>query len=198
MLGRFFVLIAMMLFGPLFIEVYLYHPPIVLEHDHVALVPLVAAPLGLFGGFLLLAADNRATAALFAVICALAVATGVVGAAIHIAMHADSWTSLIADPNIWRGEPPPLVPLSFAASGGLGFLALAMPERRGAVPPVAIARILQAMAALCALVAAVAGALPEAGAIALIGSIAALGFGSFGFAAELVVAGLTLWRGRLA
>ena len=43
MLGRLLILIAMMLFGPLFIEVYLYHPMIVMEHDPVALVPLAEA-----------------------------------------------------------------------------------------------------------------------------------------------------------
>ena len=58
MLGRLLILIAMMLTGPLFIEVYLYHPMIVLEHDKAAMIPMVASPLVLFGGFLLLAADN--------------------------------------------------------------------------------------------------------------------------------------------
>ncbi len=62
MLGRFLILIAMMLFGPLFIEVYLYHPLPALESDQVAIVPLVASPLALFAGFLLLAADNKLTA----------------------------------------------------------------------------------------------------------------------------------------
>ena len=55
MLGRLIVLIAMVLFGPLYIEIYLYHPTIVREHDLAAVVPLVASPLGLFAGFLLLA-----------------------------------------------------------------------------------------------------------------------------------------------
>ena len=37
MLGRLLILIAMMLTGPLFIEVYLYHPTIVIEHDKAAM-----------------------------------------------------------------------------------------------------------------------------------------------------------------
>ena len=120
MLGRFLILIAMMLFGPLFIEVYLYHPLIALEHDPVAIVPLVASPLALFSGFLLLAADTKLTAAVFAIVCAIAIVVGVTGTAIHIAMHAPTLLSLVTDSNVWLGEPPTLVPLSFAAAGCLG------------------------------------------------------------------------------
>ena len=88
MLGRFLILIAMMLFGPLFIEVYLYHPMIALEGDNAAIVPLVASPLALFAGFLLLAADNKLTALLFGLVCVIEIGVGVVGTAIHIAIHA--------------------------------------------------------------------------------------------------------------
>ena len=197
MFGRLVVLIAMVLFGPLYIEIYLYHPAIVREHDVAAVVPLVAAALGLFGGFLLLAIDNRVTAALLALICAVEVAVGVVGAGIHIAMHANTLASLVGDPNAWFGEPPPLVPLSFAASGCLGLIALAMPRKLDE-SPLAIARILEALAAACGLAATIAAALPGADGIGLIASLAALGLGSIGFAAEFAVFGYALWRGRAA
>ena len=195
MFGRLIILIAMVLFGPLYIEIYLYHPTIVREHDLAAVVPLVASPLGLFGGFLLLAMDNRLTAALFAVICALEIMVGVAGAGIHIAMHADSLVRLVTDPNVWLGEPPPLVPLSFAAAGCLGLIALIMPERRRLdAPP--IARILEALAAACGLAAAIAAMLPGADSFGLIASLAALGLGSFGFAAEFAVFGYAIWCRR--
>ena len=188
MLGRFLILIAMMLFGPLFIEVYLYHPLPALESDQVAIVPLVASPLALFAGFLLLAADNKLTVLLFGVICLAEIGVGVVGAAIHIAMHAPSLMSLVTDPNVWLGEPPPLVPLSFAAAGCLGLIPLVVAgQRRLETPPVAIARILYGLAALCGMVGVVFGAQTAGGTVALFAVISALGFGSFGFMAEIVV-----------
>jgi hypothetical protein len=199
MLGRFLIVVAMMLFGPLFIEVYLYHPMVALEHDKAALVPLVASPLAILAGFLLLAADRRMTAWLFGLVCVGAVAVGVTGAAIHIAIHAPSVASLVTEPNVWLGNPPPLVPLSFAAAGCLGLIPVALPgQRLMPEPPVAIARILYALAALCGLVAAIAGAQPEAGVIALCAVIAALGFGSFGYIAEVGVLAYGLWRARTA
>ena len=199
MLGRLLILIAMMLLGPLFIEVYLYHPMVALEHDKAAMIPLVASPLALFGGFLLLAADNRLTALIFGVTCVVAIATGVIGTAIHVAMHTDTLSRLAADPNVWLGQPPILVPLSFAAAGCLGLIPLLVPgQRRLAQPPVAIGRILEALAALCALVAVVAGAMVEGGAVALIAVIAAMGLGSFGFLAELAVLLYPLIRSRTA
>jgi len=197
MFGRLIILIATVLFGPLYIEIYLYHPTIVREHDLAAVVPLVASPLGLFGGFLLLAMDNRLTAALFAVICTFEIMVGVAGAGIHIAMHADSLVSLVTNPNVWLGEPPPLVPLSFAAAGCLGLIALIMPERRRLdAPPIAIARILEALAAACGLAATIAATLPGADSFGLIASLAALGLGSFGFAAEFAVFGCAIWCRR--
>ena len=91
------------------------------------------------------------------------------------------------------------MPLSFAASGCLGLIALIMPERRKlAAPPVAIARILEALAAACGLAATIAAALPGGDAIGLIASLAALGLGSFGFAAEFAVFGYALWLRRAA
>lgn len=188
MLGRLLILIAMMLLGPLFIEVYLYHPMVALEHDKAAVIPLVASPLALFGGFLLLAADSRVTAVIFAITCIVAIATGVIGTAIHVALHTDTLSSLVTDPNVWLGQPPILVPLSFAAAGCLGLIPLLVPGQRKLVqPPVAIGRILEALAALCALVAVISSAMVEGGTVALFAVIAALGFGSFGFVAELVV-----------
>jgi hypothetical protein len=203
MLGRFLILLAMMLFGPLYIEVYLYHPVIALEHNSAALVPLVASPLAIFGGFLLLADDRRLTAVLFGVICAGAIAVGVTGAAIHMALHAPSLVSLVTDPNVWLGNPPPLVPLSFAAAGCLGLIPVMLPgQRQLPEPPVAIARILYAMASLCGLAAVIGGVMSgtqaEAGTIALCAVIAALGFGSFGYMAEAGMLAYTLWRGRTA
>lgn len=188
MLGRFLILIAMMLFGPLFIEVYLYHPMIALESDQVAMVPLVASPLALFAGFLLLAADNKLTALLFGLVCLIEIGVGVVGTAIHLAIHAPSLLGLITAPHSWLGEPPPLVPLSFAAAGCLGLIPLVVKgQRKLAAPPVAIARILYGLAALCGVVGVVFGAQTDGGTIALFAAISALGFGSFGFIAEVIV-----------
>ena len=188
MLGRFLIIVAMMLFGPLFIEVYLYHPLIAIEHDAVAVVPMVTSPLALFAGFLLLAMDNKPTSAIFAVACAAAIAVGVIGAAIHMAMHAATLWQLASDRGAWLGDPPPLVPLSFAAAGCLGLIPLARPQLRYVdPPPVAIGRVLYALAALCGLAAAIAAAQIGSGAIALIAVIAALGLGSFGFLAEIAV-----------
>jgi hypothetical protein len=188
MLARFLILVAMMLFGPLYIEVYLYHPMVALQHEPVAIVPLAAAPLAMFAGFLLLAVEARATAVLFGVVCAIEILVGVVGTAIHLALHAPSLASFATDPNVWLGEPPPLVPLSFAAAGCLGLITVLLPgQRRLDQPPVTIARIFYAMAALCGLVGAVAGAFPEGGTIGLFAVIAALAFGPFGFIAEVGV-----------
>lgn len=199
MLGRFLILIAMMLFGPLFIEVYLYHPMIALEHDPVAIVPLVASPLALFSGFLLLAADSKLTAGIFSVICALAIIVGVTGTAIHAALHATTLLSLATDPNVWLGEPPILVPLSFAAAGCLGLVCVAWPGQRKLIgPAVPIARILYVLAAVCGLAGAIAGGQVEGGTIALFAVIAALGFGSFAFGAEIAVITYFMWRGRTA
>ena len=123
---------------------------------------------------------------------------GVAGAAIHVALHApDRFTSLVTDPNVWFGEPPPLVPLSFAAAGCLGLIALSC--RSGASstqPPVAIARILDALAAACGLAATIAATLPGADSFGLIASLAALGLGSFGFAAEFAIFGYAVWCRR--
>jgi len=188
MLGRFLILIAMMLFGPLLIEVYLYHPVPALESEPVVIVPQIAAPLALFAGFLLLAADNKLTAMLFGVVCVIEIGVGVIGTAIHLAIHAPSLMGLFTAPHVWLGEPPALVPLSFAAAGCLGLIPLVVKgQRRLEIPPVAIARILYALAALCGLVGVVFGAQTYGGTIALFAVIAALGFGSFGFIAEIVV-----------
>jgi hypothetical protein len=199
MVGRLLILIAMMLTGPLFIEVYLYHPMIALEHDKAAMVPMVVGPIVLFSGFLLLAADNRLTAIIFGLACAVSIATGVIGTAIHVAMHTDTLLSLASDPNLWLGQPPILVPLSFAAAGCLGLTPLLMPgQRKLAQPPAAIGRLLEALAALAALVAVIAGAMVEGGTVALFAVIAALGFGSFGFMAEIAVIAYPLVRERMA
>lgn len=200
MLGRLIVFIAMVLFGPLYVEIYLYHPSIVREHDLAAVVPLVASPLGLVAGFLLLAADNRMTAWLFGIVCALEIMVGITGAAIHIALHRpDSLTSLVTDAAVWFGEPPPLVPLSFAAAGALGLLPLAMPGlRRVDTAPPAGARALAALAAAVALAATVAAVWPGLDGLGLVAALAALGLGSIGFAAEILTTIYAWWARAIA
>jgi len=195
MIGRLLILIAMMLTGPLFIEVYLYHPFIVIEHDKAAMIPMVASPLMLFGGFLLMAAEGRLTQVVFALACTVSVATGVVGTAIHVALHTASLLSLVTNPDVWLGEPPILVPLSFAAAGCLGFIPLLMPTPSAPQEsPPAIARLLQGFAALCGLAATIAGALVDGGTVALFAVVAALGLGAFGYVAELIVFAVPLVR----
>ncbi|HVZ52410.1 MAG TPA: hypothetical protein VG986_10615 [Pseudolabrys sp.] len=188
MVGRLLVLIAMMLLGPLYIEVYLYHPMVAIEHDKAAMIPMVTSPLALFGGFLVLTVDsNRVTTIIFAITCTLAIATGVIGTAIHLALHTDSLWSLVSKPDVWLGQPPILVPLSFAAAGLLGLSPVFVLGRlRMAAPPVLSGRILEGIAAGCALVAAVSGAMVDGGTVALIAVIAALGFGSIGYIVEFV------------
>lgn len=196
MIGRLIIIVTMVLFGPLYIEISLYHPMIVREHDFAAVVPLIASPLGVMGGLLLLTIDNRATAALFAIICAVEIMVGVVGAGIHIALHGpDSLISLVTDPNIWSGEPPPVVPLSFAAAGCLGLIPITMPGlRKLAQPTIAIARILYAFGGLCGLVATIAASMSFAGDVGLLAVITALAFGSFGFGSEIGVTAYAMWR----
>ena len=138
MLGRVLILVVMVLFGPLYAEIYLYHPLIALEHDPVAIVPRVASAVALATGFLLLAADNKATVVLFAGACAINIAVGVVGTAIHLAMHA-SLIELFTTAGAWLGNPPPLVPLTFAAGGCLGLIPLVLAQTRR-LEPVAFAR----------------------------------------------------------
>ena len=197
MLARFLIFITVMLFGPLYLEVYLYHPLIALEHDPVAILPRAEAAFAVGAGFLLLACDIAATAILFGIACVLAIAVGVVGTAIHLALHAASLAQLVADPGVWSGGPPVLVPLTFAASGCLGLIALAMPRRRvDRISPIAVAQILQGLAALCGFVGTIAGSLVEGGAAGLLAVAAALALGSLGYAAEIVVALFLLATGR--
>ena len=60
-----------------------------------------------------------------------------VGTAIHLAIHAPSLMGLVTAPHVWLGEPPPLVPLSFAAAGCLGLIPLVVKgQRRLEEPPV--------------------------------------------------------------
>ena len=72
-----------------------------------------------------------------------------------------------------------------------------MPGRRD-VLRLAIARILYAMAAVCGLAGAITGAQVEGGTLALFAVIAALGFGSFAFVAEIAVIICGMWRGQPA
>lgn len=187
MQGRFLIFITMMLLGVVFSQVYLYHPMVALEHSVLAAIPLVVSALAMSGGFLLLAADCKFAAVFFALGCAASVAFGVAGVFIHAAKYAPSLLSLVNDLMTWRSWPPVLIPLSFAAAGCFGLLTVIQPgHRQLEQPPVAVARILTATAGIFALAAAIAGALPREETLALIGVIAALGVGTFGFAAEIV------------
>ncbi len=188
MLARLLIFVTVMVFGPLFIEVYLYHPLIALEHDPVAIVPRTEAALAVAAGFLVLAVDNKTTAIVFGIAAALAVAVGVAGTAIHLALHATSLVQLATDPRVWLGGPPVLVPLTFAASGCLGLIALVTPrQHRPGFSPVPIGRILEGLAAVCGLAAASAGSFVQGGAIAFVAVMAALALGALGFAAEIAV-----------
>jgi len=187
MLRRFFILVALMLFGPLFIELYLYHPAVALAHDPVAIFPRVAVAAALALGFLVLALDTGVTAALFAVSCGVTIAAGVIGTAIHLAIHAPTLAALTTDPAIWLGGPPVLVPLSLAAAGGLGLMPLATRSTQPALSPPAFSRLLDAAATLCGAGAVAAGAVVHGGLIALIAVVAGLGFGAFAYVGELVV-----------
>jgi hypothetical protein len=158
---------------------------------------MVASPLVLFGGFLLMATESRLTRALFALACSVSIATGLIGTAIHVAMHTESLLDLITNPDVWLGQPPILVPLSFAAAGCLGFIPLLLaptptPQER---PPV-MARLLQALAALSGLVATIGAAVVE-GTVALFAVIAALGLGAVGYAAELIAFAVPIVRAYL-
>ncbi len=187
MQGRFLIFITMVLFGVVFSQVSLYHPIIAREHDVLATIPLVVSALAMAGGFLLLAADCRLTAAFFALLCAAAVAVGAAGIVIHAATPVPTLSSLVNDLMTWRSLPPVLVPLSYAAAGCLGLFTVTLPSQRQLEqPPVAVARILMASAAAFALAAAIASAVPRDGSLALIGVLAALGLGSLGFGAEII------------
>ncbi|MDE2228604.1 MAG: hypothetical protein KGL11_06140 [Alphaproteobacteria bacterium] len=198
MLRRFFILVALMLFGPLFIELYLYHPAVALAHDPVAIFPRVAVAAALTLGFLVLAFDTGVTAALFALACGIAVVAGVIGTAIHLAIHAPTLAALATDPAVWLGGPPVLVPLSLAAAGSLGLMPLATPGTQPAPSPPAFSRMLDAGAALCGAGAAATAALVHGGLIALIAVVAGLGLGAFAYVAELVVYFYPLLRPAMA
>jgi len=186
MQGRFLTFIVMMLLGVVFSQVYLYHPIIAREHYVLATIPLVVSALAMSAGFLLLAADCKLTATLFALCCMAAIVVGAAGVVIHAATPAPTLSRLVNDLMTWRSLPPVLVPLSFAAAGCLGLFTVILPgQRRLEQQPVAIARLLTASAALFALAAAVAAVLPQDGTLALFGVIAALGFGALGFVAEI-------------
>ncbi len=188
MLRRFLIFLALTLFGPLFIELYLYHPEVALARDAVAIFPRVAVAAAMAAGFLFLAAATRVTAALFAIACGIAVAAGVAGTAVHLALHAPTLAALATDPAVWLGGSPVLVPLSIAAAGCLGLIPLASPPGPGLAPPLpAASRWLEGCAALCGAAAAIAAAQVQGGFFALLAVIAGFGLGAFGYGVELVV-----------
>jgi len=188
MLRRFLIFLALTLFGPLFIELYLYHPEVALAHDAVAIFPRVAVAAAVAAGFLFLAADTRVTAVIFAIACGIAIVAGVAGTAIHLALHAPTLAALATDPAVWLGGSPVLVPLSLAAAGCLGLIPLASPHGAGhALPLPAASRLLEGGAALCGAAAAIAAVQVQGGLVALLAIIAGLGLGALGYGVELIV-----------
>ena len=150
MLGRFLILIAMMLLGPLFIEVYLYHPMVALEHDTVAIVPLIASPLGAVRRLPAAGRGQQAHDRDLRVACAVAIVVGVTGTAIHIAMHAPTLSSLVDRPERLArraADPGAAVVCRRRLSWACGLGSAGTTGR----PVAAIARILYGLAALCGL-----------------------------------------------
>ncbi len=185
MLGRFFVLLASILFGSLAIETSLYHSAIAIGRDPVAMVPTVTAAAAMAGGFLLLGAASRATVTLFATLSIVGILVGVVGTAIHLAIHAPNITALASQPRAWLGNPPALVPLSFSAGGCLGLLPLACGPLRPERSASSAGAILQVVAALASLLAAIAATDTAFGFLALMLVLAAMALGGLGYAVEL-------------
>ena len=146
MVGRFLILMATALLGSLFIEISMYHPIVAMERDPVAIVPGVAAALAICGGFLYLAFANRLTVVIFALTCCIAIVVGLLGTAIHLAVHASSIGDLATNAQAWLGNPPTLAPLSFAVGGCLGLVPLAWHSGIAPCSPTA-SRILEGIAA---------------------------------------------------
>ena len=195
MVGRFLIFMASVLLGSLFIEVSMYHPIIAMERDPIAIIPGVAAALAICGGFLYLAFANRLTVVIFALTCCIAIVVGLLGTAIHLAVHASSIGDLATNAQAWLGNPPTLAPLSFAVGGCLGLVPLAWHSGIAPCSPTA-SRILEGIAAGAGLVAAVAATQPYEGTIALIALICGLAFGVLGYAIEWARAAVIhpIWR----
>jgi len=183
MVARFFVFVATLLLGSLFIEVSIYHPSVAMARDAVAIAPGVAAAFAICGGFLLLAFGNRLAAVVFGVACVTAIIVGLLGTAIHLGIHASSIAALVTDPKTWMGNPPTLAPLSFTVGGCLGLVPLAW--RLQIAPPYPTAsRFLEVAASLAGLVATIAATQISAGNLALVAVICGIGLGSIGYAFE--------------
>jgi cell division protein FtsW (lipid II flippase) len=185
MLGRFFVFVATALLGSLFIEVAIYHPGIAMQRDAVAIVPGVVAALAICAGFLFLARANRYTVALFVLACCCAIVVGLLGTAIHLAIHAGSIARLATDPQAWFGDPPTLAPLSFAVGGCLGLVPLAWQTEIAPCTPAA-SRLLELTAAVAGLVAVIAATQPDWSTLSLITVLCGLAFGVLGYGIEWV------------
>jgi hypothetical protein len=183
MAGRFFVFVATVLLGSLFIEVSIYHPGIAMQRDPVAIVPGIVAALAICGGFLFLARANRYTVVVFAVACCSAIVVGLLGTAIHLAIHAGSIERLATDPRAWLGDPPTLAPLSFAVGGCLGLVPLAWQAEIAPCSPAA-SRLLELVAAAAGLVAVIAATQPNWSTVSLIAVLCGLAFGMLGYAIE--------------
>jgi hypothetical protein len=161
------------------IEVDLGHRAALLNHDSwLALIPVVWLPISLVALMAVQVVPSKATSYIAIAVMAVSAAVGmvgsdlhmmaagvdfshvgVVGTAIHLAIHAPSLTGLVTAPHVWLGEPPPLVPLSFAVACCLGLIPLMVKgQRRFAAPPVAIGRILYGLVALCGITGVVFGA----------------------------------------
>ena len=194
MFSRLLVYLATLLLGSLFIEISMYHPSIAMERDPVTIVPAVTSAIALFGGFFFLAFAGRAATFLFVLTCCMAIVVGLVGTAIHLAIHAPSFGVLATDPHAWLGNPPTLAPLSFSVGGCLGLCALVWRDAQ-AVAPMA-SRLLQAAAAGAGLAAALLALQPRYGDIALVVVIASLALGSLGYASEALPPLVRRWASR--
>jgi cell division protein FtsW (lipid II flippase) len=181
---------ATALLGSLFIEISMYHPIVAMERDPVAIVPGVAAALAICGGFLYLAFANRLTVVIFALTCCIAIVVGLLGTAIHLAVHASSIGDLATNAQAWLGNPPTLAPLSFAVGGCLGLVPLAWRLEITPCPPT-VSRLLEGIGAVAGLVAAIAATQPYEGTIALIAVISGLAFGMLGYAIECACAAVS-------
>jgi hypothetical protein len=182
MRSRFLVWLATLLLGSLFIEIAMYHPAVAVQRDPVAVVPALTAALAIFGGFTFLALTSRPTAMLFASICIAAIVVGLIGTAIHLALHASSIAVLATQPNAWLGNPPTLAPLSFSVGGCLGIAPILWSEPKPAVS--LPSRLLEALAGFAGLAAVITAATIYGEAAPMTCVIAGLALGSIGFILE--------------
>jgi hypothetical protein len=119
------VVIAFVLLGALFFEIYWNHEPVyALHRGGPGLIPIIYAPLAL-GSVALLQARSRAwTWGVFVFFMAIGVIVGIAGTALHQGIHALRIGSLLRS-GTWLGEPPTVAPLSFGVAGLAGLVGAA-------------------------------------------------------------------------